>query len=293
MIVLDDRPEEKDEIQRFLVEDCGCRPHFYRDFREAFTALLEQVGDRLLVNYQLGNKQLGAYLLEKLRTTTPRMEVPTVVINCRPDQSADVHRYCGSLDFVAEIVEASELHFYVQQIKRAFARPVTAKGRPPVDPPGARPKVFVIHGHDLSAIEENRETALNRMVRLLEVRLSMDAVVIRSEPVATDTLIQKIDRDVKSASFAIALFTADDVGRLRTKPKGLPRARQNVLFETGFARGHLGPERVIIFKESGVEMPSDLGGILTLSLEGTDDEIVIALMQKFSDLGIDSKLRRA
>src|SRR5437899_2403752 len=67
VIVVDDRPAEEAEIRQLLKEECGCNPIFYVDYREAFKAVLELVGRRLLINYQLGRKDLGQALLQKLQ----------------------------------------------------------------------------------------------------------------------------------------------------------------------------------------------------------------------------------
>lgn len=50
-------------------------------------------------------------------------------------------------------------------------------------------------------------------------------------------------------------------------PLGL-RARQNDVLEMGFFFGRLGRERVCVVYESGVELPSDVGGILYVQYKG-------------------------
>ena len=58
---------------------------------------------------------------------------------------------------------------------------------------------------------------------------------------------------------------ADDEDRKKT-PQGeealRPRARQNVIFELGFFFGFLGRGRVCAIYEKGVELSSDLHGVL-------------------------------
>ena len=74
------------------------------------------------------------------------------------------------------------------------------------------------------------------------------------------TIIEKFEAN-SDVDAAICLFTADDVGGLATSEKRDKRARQNVILETGFFIGKLGRDRVIIIKEDGVEIPSDLAGV--------------------------------
>ena len=40
------------------------------------------------------------------------------------------------------------------------------------------------------------------------------------------------------------------------------RARQNVVFETGYFIGKLGRKNIVIVSESGIELPSDLQGVV-------------------------------
>ena len=42
----------------------------------------------------------------------------------------------------------------------------------------------------------------------------------------------------------------------------MPRARQNVVFEAGYFMGKLGRDRVVIIAEKGIEIPSDLQGVV-------------------------------
>jgi predicted nucleotide-binding protein len=66
--------------------------------------------------------------------------------------------------------------------------------------------------------------------------------------------------------FAVVLLTSDDVGGI--DPENLqPRARQNVILEFGYFLGALGRRRVCALKAEGVEVPSDLSGILYIAID--------------------------
>ena len=58
------------------------------------------------------------------------------------------------------------------------------------------------------------------------------------------------------------MFTADDYGRSKIVSKDNFRARQNVVLETGYFMGKLGRENIVILTDNGVEMPSDLSGVV-------------------------------
>ena len=61
---------------------------------------------------------------------------------------------------------------------------------------------------------------------------------------------------------AICLFTADDVGKGKKEEKENTRARQNVVFETGYFIGKLGRQNIVIVSNNGIELPSDLQGVV-------------------------------
>ena len=114
-------------------------------------------------------------------------------------------------------------------------------------------KVFVVHGHDIGLKEA--------VARLLE-RQGIEPVSLQEKAnPGLATIIEKFETNSTDVDAAICLFTADDVGGLAISKKRTKRARQNVVLETGFFIGKLGRDRVIIIKEDGVEIPSDLAGM--------------------------------
>ncbi|QMU22881.1 TIR domain-containing protein [Gordonia rubripertincta] len=122
--------------------------------------------------------------------------------------------------------------------------------------------IFIIHGRD--------ESARMKLEILVLKRLGRAAIVLADEPNRGATVIEKLEAAFASASFAIAILTADDVGGLRVAdetPKLQPRARQNVLLELGYAMGRFGRDRTAVLLEDGVELPSDMGGIAWYELD--------------------------
>ena len=73
--------------------------------------------------------------------------------------------------------------------------------------------------------------------------------------------MEKIERN-SEVDCAICLFSADDFGREKSFMEEVPRARQNVIFETGFFIGKLGRNHIIILSDKRVELPSDLNGVV-------------------------------
>lgn len=286
VIVVDDRPAEQDELRRLLSEECGYNPYFYSDYREAYKAILEQVGLRLLINFQLGGRDLGACMLRKLQEN--ELDVPTIVINCHSKERKAVSTYCASFAFVEQMIEANEIQLHVTAIRRTFK-----KGAPHrlIGTTGV-PVVFVIHGRDVKARESATETAVARFTRILKVNLGVNVIVLKGEPFDGGTLIQQIEGYLRESAIAVALFTPDDIGCLKGEENSASRVRQNVLFETGFACGHLGKGRTVIFRDRDIELPSDLGGVRTLNINDSDDQIIIALKQIFDELGLKAPMKR-
>lgn len=141
-------------------------------------------------------------------------------------------------------------------------------------------KVFIVHGHD--------EGAWRGLKELLEDEFGLDTLVLKQEPSATRTLIQKFEAEAADCAFAIVLVTPDDLvrkGKLSTL-----QARPNVLFELGWFYGRLGPGRVtIVQKGGGTELPSDLRGIVTLVYEQNVKEVLLDLRAELDAAGLLAK----
>jgi len=146
----------------------------------------------------------------------------------------------------------------------------------PLKPAGSG-QVFVVHGHDGEAREG--------VARFLE-SLGLDVVILHERPNSGKTIIEKLEAHANT-SYAVVLLTADDVGKAGGEEKDLqPRARQNVVFEAGFFMGKLGRERVALLYEPGVELPSDLSGLVYIELD-KGETWKARLFKELSALGFD------
>ncbi|MCM1023964.1 MAG: nucleotide-binding protein [Prevotella sp.] len=113
-------------------------------------------------------------------------------------------------------------------------------------------KVFIVHGHD----GELKES----VARIIE-KQNIEAIILSEQANTGLTIIEKFEKN-SNVGCAICLFTADDIGRAKSENENKPRARQNVVFETGYFIGKLGREHIIILADSGIEIPSDLAGVV-------------------------------
>ncbi len=136
-------------------------------------------------------------------------------------------------------------------------------------------RIFIIHGHDGELKE--------MLARLIE-KQGIDAIILSEQTNQGKTIIEKIE-EYSDVGAAIALFTNDDFGRSKISEKDEPRARQNVVFETGFFMGKLGRDKVVIIAEKGVELPSDLQGVVYT--DKTDWKIDVCRELKTMNYNID------
>lgn len=113
-------------------------------------------------------------------------------------------------------------------------------------------KVFIVHGHD----GELKEA----VARIIE-KQNIEAIILSEKANKGRTIIEKFE-DYSDVGGAICLFTSDDIAREKDKLDETMRARQNVVFEAGFFMGKLGRDHVLLLADSGVEMPSDLSGVV-------------------------------
>ena len=125
--------------------------------------------------------------------------------------------------------------------------------------------IFIVHGSDHGA----RDT----IARFLE-RLDLSPIILDEEVSKGRTIHQKF-LDHSTVVYAVVLFTPDDVGGPADDVGGpadesaslRPRPRQNVIYELGFFSAKLGHRNVCVLYSNGVEIPSDLSGVIYIPLD--------------------------
>ena len=141
--------------------------------------------------------------------------------------------------------------------------------------------IFVVHGRDHDSRDQ---------LELVLRRLGLEPFVLQVTGGGGDTLIEALERMIgKSAqsSFGIVLVTPDDMGYLKTeKPEDAkPRARQNVIMEMGMLLASLTRRRCAILQKGYVELPSNMGGVITIPFNDHVREAVPKLVQRLQDAG--------
>lgn len=116
-------------------------------------------------------------------------------------------------------------------------------------------KVFIVHGHD--------ESLLNDVEMMLH-RIGLQPIILKEQANGGRTIIEKIE-NYTDVGYGIILYTACDEGREKGTKDLNNRARQNVVFEHGYLCAKLGRNRVAAINDDGIEVPSDLSGVLYIA----------------------------
>jgi len=139
-------------------------------------------------------------------------------------------------------------------------QPPSASSLPSV-PALPKNKVFVVHGHD--------EAALQSVARFLE-QLELKAIILREQPDAGRTIVEKFEDCAQEVGFAVVLLTPDDLSGPADGEPHVARARQNVIFELGYFAGKLGRGRTCLLRKGEVDIPSDLFGVIYTDMDASD-----------------------
>jgi predicted nucleotide-binding protein len=122
-------------------------------------------------------------------------------------------------------------------------------------------KVFLVHGHD--------EGLLDELVVFLN-KINFDVIVSKELANKGDTLLEKIENS-SDADFGVVLYTPCDIGAKNADPANMrARARQNVVFEHGYLLAKLGRNKVFTLTKGKLELPSDILGTLSISMDNSD-----------------------
>lgn len=121
--------------------------------------------------------------------------------------------------------------------------------------------VFIVHGHN----EEIKE----KVARTLE-KLKLNPIILNEQSNEGQTIIEKIEK-YSNVGFAIVLLTYDDFGNVKSNNIKNKRARQNVILELGYFLAKIGRKNVMPLYENGVELPSDISGVLYTIIDETEN----------------------
>lgn len=152
----------------------------------------------------------------------------------------------------------------------------------PANPATANKKVFLVHGHDTAAREQ---------LELVLHKLRLDPFVLANTGGGGLTIIEALEAEIgprnNQARFGIVLMTPDDMGYSKAEGADAiqPRARQNVVLETGMLISAVGRPNVAILKRGHMEVPSDAQGILYIPFNDHVKEAVPKLADRLRAAG--------
>jgi DNA-binding response OmpR family regulator len=130
-----------------------------------------------------------------------------------------------------------------------------------------RKRIFVSHGRNRTLRLELKDFLLSRVM--------LEAVVLQDLPSAGLTVVEKLEHAAQKCFFAIILMSRDDL-----QADGNLRARQNVIHELGFFQGKYGRENVVLLVERGVELFTNISGIIRIEFDADHFETVFESIRK-------------
>jgi predicted nucleotide-binding protein len=141
------------------------------------------------------------------------------------------------------------------------------------------PRVFVVHGRDSAALSELKKFLINGLC-------IPNPIILAEQPSKGKTIIEKFEHHAHNVDLVFVLATRDDFGRLaKARSKELPRSRQNVVFELGYFLGKLkrNSGRVILLYERGIELPSDISGVVYIDISRGFDSAEPEIRREIGD----------
>jgi len=139
-------------------------------------------------------------------------------------------------------------------------------------------KIFIVHGHD--------EALKQSVARLIE-KQNIEAIILSEKANKGKTIIEKLEEN-SDVGCAICLFTPDDIGKANKETNYKLRARQNVVLETGYFMGKLGREFIVYLAKEGLELPSDLQGVVYTNRNNWK----IDLLKELKEMGYNIDLNK-
>jgi len=166
---------------------------------------------------------------------------------------------------------AKELVAYLDSVLGLYLAP---KARELAESGVARAKVFIGHGRN--------EVVRQRLKNFIGDRCGLEPIVLQDLPSSGLTVIEKLEKYGRVADFAVLILTGDDL-----QEHGEVRARQNVIQELGWFQGVLGRQRTAVLLQSGVAVPSNIGGVVYIEFQAETVESTFEnLRAEFEAAGI-------
>lgn len=142
-------------------------------------------------------------------------------------------------------------HARILQLARDITQILEIRANSELEQPKANPParcVFITHGNT----DEWR-----KVQSYIERDIGLKTIELAQEVNAGQTIIEKLFANANRCDCAVIVWTGDD-----KDSNGVARARENVMHEMGFFQGKYGRGRVILLHEDGVNVPTNLSGVV-------------------------------
>lgn len=160
---------------------------------------------------------------------------------------------------ISEVKKAFDEHKNLNLPEKVIAKSTSSKNTSKSK--SNKKDVFIVHGHN----EELKE----KVARTIE-KLKLLPVILHEQSNEGKTIIEKFEKH-SNVNFAVVLLTYDDYGNVKSETYQNKRARQNVILELGYFIAKIGRENVMPLYEEGVELPSDISGVLYTLIDDTEN----------------------
>ena len=116
--------------------------------------------------------------------------------------------------------------------------------------PSTPSRIFISHG---------RSKEWHKIQVYVEKTLGLSTLELAQEASLGRSVLQKLDEESSKCGYAVIVMTGDDV------EGEIVKARENVMHEVGFFQGKLGLRNTILLHEEGVNIPSNIHGLVYIS----------------------------
>lgn len=167
-----------------------------------------------------------------LFSDVPKLEIPKSIGPSKDGplyEKQDIEPLINNLDFILELQSNSRIGENKLEVER-------------------KRKIFISHG---------RSVEWYKVQAYIEKDLNIPSLELAQEPNLGRTVLQKLNEEAEKCSVAVIVMTGDDLAA-----DGEIRARENVMHEIGFFQGKYGLSNVILLHEAGVNIPSNIHGLV-------------------------------
>lgn len=241
VMLIDDDPEFSAHVIEELLRH-GNRVAYYDSFLEAMDAIEKETYDLFIIDLMLppSFQSEGLDILKYVKANTPSSEVCMISSkNERMTRIVDRAYQLGARRFLDkdDVNFIAKLVLIVKEIKKEMNN-----------------SIFISHGH--------AELLKYQLKDFVREKLGKTALILSELPNNGLTIVEKLEAVSEKCCKAIILLTKDD-----EMADGSMRSRQNVIHEIGFFQGKYGRKNVILLCEEGVELFTNISGIVYIQFD--------------------------